>query len=51
MKRMIVQLKDDDQEWLKSYAKSRGVSMAKVMRDLVSTQREKHERKQEPKQY
>jgi hypothetical protein len=51
MKRLILQLKPEDHEWLKSHATSKNVSMSQVVRDLIATAREKDERKKSPRQY
>jgi hypothetical protein len=51
MKRLLVQIKEDDYDWLKKQANEKGSSMSKMIRDLVTLSRDKNERKQSPKQY
>lgn len=51
MKRIIIQLNEEDVVWLKNYSKESSKSISQIVRDLVSTKRKKHERSEHPKQY
>lgn len=51
MKRLLVQLPEDDIVWLKTYSKSESKSVSQVVRELVNTKRKKDERTRSPQQY
>ncbi len=51
MKRVIVQMPEDDLTWLKSYSKSESKSVSQLVRELVTSKRKKDERARTPEQY
>jgi predicted CopG family antitoxin len=51
MKRLLIQLPEEDISWLKTLGKSESKSVSQIMRELVTSKRKKHERSKSPEQY